>query len=144
MAIDMWALGCLITALFGGVSIFAKGSHMNVYQSTGGSVGPIRLAAAKCDLSALDSSQTWREVDLRAVALVKSLLVLDQTKRITAKQALQHAWFCQGDRQRNIEDLYEKVTVGIQFLPITSRDLLAGCRLHLQLSVKLTFRYTNT
>ena len=104
MAVDMWSLGCVITALFVGQSIFAHGGEENVRHST----MTIRIAAAKFDLSALNSSPMWQHVNPLAKDLTKGLLVLDEKKRLTAKEALRHDWFRLG--HRDIEGFYKTVT----------------------------------
>ena len=104
----MWSLGCLITALFTGTSLFVNEGKDNVRNPT----MAIHLAAAKCDLSPLDSSPLWQHVDPRAKHLTKHLLVLDQDSRMTADEALQHPWFCQGARKKNIEAFYNNVIAG--------------------------------
>ena len=38
-------------------------------------------------------SNSWRDVSLQAVDLVRKLLVLGQTERYTVDEALQHEWF---------------------------------------------------
>lgn len=100
----MWSLGCVITALFAGHSIFAEGGEENVRCST----MTIRTAAAKCDLSALNSSPMWQHVNPLAKDLTKGLLLLDQTKRLSTKEALRHDWFRLG--HRDIEGFYKTVT----------------------------------
>lgn len=104
MAVDMWSLGCVITALFAGQSIFAHGGEENVRHST----MTIRIAVAKCDLSALNSSPMWQHVNPLAKDLMKGLLVLDEKKRLTTEEALRHDWFRLG--HRDIEGFYKTVT----------------------------------
>lgn len=103
IAVDMWSVGCVITALFTGSSIFANGSEENVRLST----AFIKTAAAECDLSALDTSPTWQNVHSGAKDLTKALLILDEKKRLTTKEALQHNWFRFG--HRNIVNFYKTV-----------------------------------
>ena len=102
-AVDMWSLGCLITALFLGSSIFAIDGEGNVRHST----STIMAAAAQCDLSILDDIPAWRDVDPRAKDLTKTLLYLDEEKRTTAEKALGHEWFRSG--HRDIDAFYETV-----------------------------------
>ena len=104
-AVDMWSLGCLITALFTGTSLFVNAGKVSFRNPT----MDIHLAAAKCDLSPLDCSPLWRHVDPRAKNLTKCLLVLDPEIRMTADEALQHPWFREGARKMDIEAFYNKV-----------------------------------
>lgn len=50
----------------------------------------------------------WQHVNPLAKDLVKSLLVLDEKKRLTTEEALQHDWFRLG--HRDIESFYKTVT----------------------------------
>lgn len=50
----------------------------------------------------------WGEASTIAQNFVLSLLVLDERKRLTAKQALQHSWFLNEHYQSRLEQLYEE------------------------------------
>ena len=102
-AVDMWSLGCLITALFIGSSIFAFDDDENVRHPT----SAIIAAAAQCDLSILDNTPAWRDVDPRAKDLTKTLIKLDEEERITANEALGHEWFRSG--HHDIDGFYKAV-----------------------------------
>ena len=102
-AVDMWSLGCLITALFIGSSVFAIDGDGNFRHPT----SAIIAAAARCDLSILDDIPAWRDVDPNAKDLTKALINLDEEKRTTAEKALGHEWFRIG--HRNIDAFYKAV-----------------------------------
>ncbi|KAL8796463.1 MAG: hypothetical protein Q9195_001137 [Heterodermia aff. obscurata] len=102
-AVDMWSLGCLITALFLGSSVFAIDDEGHVRHST----STIIAAAAQCDLSILDNIPAWRDVDPHAKDLTKTLIRLDEEKRSTAEKALGHEWFRSG--HRDIDAFYKAV-----------------------------------
>ena len=99
----MWSLGCLITALFIGSSIFAFDGEENVRHSS----SAIIAAAAQCDLSILEDIPAWRDVNPLAKDLTKTLLHLDEEKRTTAEKALGHEWFRSG--HPDIDAFYKAV-----------------------------------
>ena len=96
-AVDMWSLGCLITALFIGSSIFAIDGEENFRHPT----SAVIAAAVQCDLSILDNIPAWRDVDPHAKDLTTTLINLDEEKRTTAEKALGHEWFRSGHRDIN-------------------------------------------
>lgn len=102
-AVDMWSLGCLITALFIGTSIFAIDGEENFRHPT----SAVIAAAVQCDLSILDNIPAWRDVDPRAKDLTTTLINLDEEKRPTAEKALWHEWFRSG--HRDIDGFYKAV-----------------------------------
>lgn len=62
-------------------------------------------AAAKCDLTRLESSKQWRHASWEAKDFVRRLLVLDETERMTAAEGLCHKWY---EDWRNLFDgVYE-------------------------------------
>ena len=71
------------------------------------STSAIIAAAAKCDLSILDTIPAWRDVDPDAKDLTKTLINLDEEKRPTAEKALEHEWFRSG--HRDIDAFYKAV-----------------------------------
>ena len=50
----------------------------------------------------------WSEASKMAQNFVLSLLVLDERKRLTAKQALQHSWFMNEQYQSKLKQLYKE------------------------------------
>jgi len=85
-AVDMWSVGTIATVLLTGTLIFTENQYgtQDEWES--------RLqAAAQCDLSVIDDEDSeWALVGRRGKAFVKALLILDERKRLTAKEALQH------------------------------------------------------
>ena len=66
-----------------------------------------KLANA-CDMSFLHNSSEWALVRNRPKTFVEKLLVLDEDKRMTAKQALHHEWFSNVAHKTNFEELYQR------------------------------------
>jgi serine/threonine protein kinase len=60
------------------------------------------------DLNEVFMSPKWNETSTMAQNFVLSLLVLDERKRLTTKQALQHSWFLNEQYQSRLKQLYEE------------------------------------
>ncbi len=109
MAVDMWSIGCVTTALFAGKSYFINTQDSDYRRN---SSAAIIKAAADCNLDRLDNSSAWLDVDQQAKGFVKELLVLDEKTRLTAQQALDHLWFTQGSRRLSLEKTYKQIIQG--------------------------------
>ena len=108
-SVDMWSLGCLITALLSGKSIFVNTQDSNYRRD---SIAAVTAAAARCDLSLLDHDLAWEDVEPHAKDFIKRLLQLNEVVRMSADQALDHAWFIEGGRKAFLEEQYSKATKG--------------------------------
>jgi serine/threonine protein kinase len=106
-AIDMWSIGCIAFLLLSGHHAFAFPTDPE-YQDN--PLGAIMERASKCNIDVIDTSPTWNKVSKRAKGFLKSLLVLDEEKRLTAKQALDHQWFTNPTCAAEYEKIYEHCT----------------------------------
>lgn len=102
MAIDMWSIGCITALLLTGSSPF---------------VDPItnqhsRNMAQKCNMEHFENMPEWKSVGRRPIDFVKRLLVLDEGKRMTAKEALNHPWFSNDFHEIDFEAVYERAIKG--------------------------------
>jgi serine/threonine protein kinase len=104
-SIDMWSLGCLTAALLIGTSVFVNPQDLAYRQN---STAAIITAAAECDLTKLDTEPLWKDVSRQAKDFVKRVVRLEENERLTAEQALQHSWFCEGDRKVLFQARYKK------------------------------------
>ena len=64
--------------------------------------------ARECDLSVLEESREWSDVGSRPKEFVKRLLVRDEQRRMTAKEALSHVWFTNDSQKTEFEELYHR------------------------------------
>lgn len=101
----MWSLGCLTAALLIGTSIFVDPQD-SAYRMN--STAAITKAAARCDLTKLDTEPMWQGVSTQAKDFVKQVVRLDENERLSAEQALKHPWFCEGSRKALVQSSYEK------------------------------------
>ncbi|KAI4842186.1 kinase-like protein [Aureobasidium sp. EXF-8845] len=87
-AIDLWSVGCVSALMLTGSLAF---NHRDGDQD----IGQINSRSVSAyDLTQIDQGKhSWAGVSERARKLVRSLLVLQEEKRSTAKQALEHPWF---------------------------------------------------
>ncbi|TLD23663.1 kinase-like protein [Venturia nashicola] len=108
-AVDMWSIGSITAALLTGDVIFVDRVDPRYRDNP-------RLfvdLAARCDLSVLDSPYSvWQKVGKRPKDLVKKLLVLDETKRLTATQALAHDWFTNKHYADELDAVYQRSIEG--------------------------------
>ena len=100
-AIDVWAAGALITALFAGDSLFAiqalRSIQDDLAQKDPAVVDRVMgFKAQQCNLSELESRPEWQEMGLEARNLVGNLLVANPANRFKASIALNHSWFTGG------------------------------------------------
>lgn len=109
MAVDMWSVGCVTSALLAGKSYFVN-TQDSEYRHN--SSAAIIKAAAECDLDRLDSSSAWLGVEQQTKDFLKRLLVLDEKTRLTVKQALEHSWFTEGSKRLFLEQTYTRIVEG--------------------------------
>lgn len=97
-AVDLWSLGCVTAGLLIGASPFVDpltGAYSEEIARSG-------------DLSLLDAELVCNKVGRRAQNFLQRLLVVDETKRMDVKQALNHTWFTNPAHKREFERLYER------------------------------------
>ncbi|ODH51652.1 CAMK protein kinase [Paracoccidioides brasiliensis] len=97
-AVDMWSLGCLTVVLLTGGSPFT-------HPETGKYSEDMAL---NCDLSTLEKEEDWQHVGRRAKDFVRNLLILDDNARMTAHDAVSHAWFTSPTYKEEFEKLYRR------------------------------------
>ena len=104
-AVDMWSLGCTSIYLFTGTSLFLKPIGIDDRHDTAEAT---LEAAARCDLSRMETDSQWETISDCQKDFVRKLLVLDEDERMTAKEALSHPWFAQCKEAFNA--VYEHAT----------------------------------
>ncbi|KAF2434898.1 kinase-like protein [Tothia fuscella] len=105
-AVDMWSIGIIASALFTGDVMFTNRIDPR-YETNPREV--ILGLASECDLSKLDDpNSSWRHVGKRPKDFVKNLLVLEESKRLTVKQALAHDWFTNKYHADEFEAVYQR------------------------------------
>lgn len=105
----MWSIGSITAALLTGDVIFVDRVDPRFRDD------PLLFVelAARCDLSVLDSPYSvWQKVGKRPKDLVKKLLVLDETRRLTATQALSHDWFMNKHYADELDAVYQRSIEG--------------------------------
>ncbi|KAK4946221.1 hypothetical protein LTR10_014733 [Elasticomyces elasticus] len=97
-AVDLWSVGCVSVVLLTGGLAFADPTT-NLYSEK---------LARECNLTFLEESTEWLQVRRRPRHFVEKLLVLDEARRPTAAEALQHPWFSNEMHRNDFEDLYQR------------------------------------
>lgn len=64
--------------------------------------------AREDDLARLDEEMVWNNTGQRARDFINRLLVLDESKRMDVKQALEHDWFTNSAHRQEFEALYKR------------------------------------
>lgn len=96
-AVDLWSLGCVTAVLLTGDSPFRDPAMDQ----------PAQLPKSN-DFERLEGNMEWHSVGQRARDFVRQLLLLDESKRMTVKQALSHLWFTNRVHKREFEALYRR------------------------------------
>lgn len=102
----MWSIGVIAAILLTGESIFAQYLDHNREDFD----ARVMRAAAECDLGVIDWGQGWRSIGSMPKDLIKKLLVLDETRRLTASEAVKHIWFTHKRYRVEINALYQLCT----------------------------------
>ena len=107
--VDMWSVGALTAALVSGDVLFVDRTNWEFGDNP---KAVILNLAAKCDLSVLDSvdHSAWSRIGCRPKDFIRNLLVLDETHRMTAPEALGHVWFSHKQYAAEFDTLYERAT----------------------------------
>lgn len=103
-AIDIWSLGCISFVLLSGEQAFVNHGDPLFKNDP---LEVIMKLASQCDLSMIDNSRAWNHVSKRAKGFVKDVLVLDESRRLDAKQALRHPWFTNPRCAREFHEVYQ-------------------------------------
>jgi pheromone a factor receptor len=105
--VDLWSLGCITVILLAGEVLFADRNHPTYEQNPRHFVTTL---ASKCDLSILDNQDhhIWGCVGSNPKDFIKRLLVLNEGLRMTATEALGHAWFSHSYYADDFDALYKR------------------------------------
>lgn len=93
----MWSIGCVTAVLLTGGSPF---QHPDTLSYS-------RELAQECNIAKLEAAEEWIDVGHRARDFVRRLLTLDESQRMTAKEALLHDWFTNPFHERIFEQIYQ-------------------------------------
>ncbi len=103
----MWSLGGVTATLLSGTSLFVDPKDDNFETNPDKAIAKL---AAECNLAPLDQSSDWEHVGERAKDFVRKLLIVDEMKRLTVKEALNHPWFTNEYHKDEFEAVYLRAT----------------------------------
>jgi len=103
--IDIWSVGC-ITAILLAEELYSPDRHA---RHAAADRGPNTQICLQCwDLGAMDRDGAWREVGRKAKSFIRECLILDESQRLTAEQALSHVWFTNKHYAAELEGAYAR------------------------------------
>lgn len=91
-AVDIWSVGCLAGMLFTNSFLFPKDNESKDSEHIAPSLD-MEQCAAKFDLGFMDTRADWDHVSRKAKDFIRKCVMVDESERLTAKQALLHRWF---------------------------------------------------
>ncbi|KAH8702390.1 kinase-like domain-containing protein [Talaromyces proteolyticus] len=94
-SVDLWSVGCIAVVLLIGAPPFPFSSSGLIEGSEPG------------DMNGVFNNTRWNEASALAQNFVLSLLVLDEKKRLTTKEALRHYWFENMEYKSRLEVEYQ-------------------------------------
>jgi len=103
----MWSIGAISALLLSGDVVFVDRDLPNFEYDR---FEIIMELASKCDLSVIDDKRNpyWATVGRRPKSFVKSLLVLDEQVRLSARGALKHPWLSDPQWYAQLDAVYHK------------------------------------
>ncbi|OKL63638.1 hypothetical protein UA08_00264 [Talaromyces atroroseus] len=95
-SVDLWSVGCITVVLLIGTPPFPFSASGTPDDGEPG------------DLKEVFMNIRWDEASTWAQSFVLSLLVLDERKRLTVREALQHSWFTNAQYKSKLKQNYER------------------------------------
>ena len=104
-AIDIWSIGCISATLLTNDMIFP--AETDEYAANPATPSA-QESSQRWNLSIMDTGHAWRSIGRKAKSFVRGCLVLEEDQRLTAKEALDHAWFTNRYYAADIEAAYQR------------------------------------
>nr|POE76193.1 meiosis-specific serine/threonine-protein kinase mek1 [Quercus suber] len=114
-AIDIWSIGCLTAILLTGETLFGGSKRESNNPAND-------VSSYSAQLATLDTGRQWDAVGCASKSFIKGCLILDEDRRLTAKQALQHAWFTNKQYADQMHAAYQRAIQ--DWKPRTNPDAL--------------------
>lgn len=105
-AIDLWSTGCITAILLTGQHIFPDDEDCHTDSQSSDEPS----AADRYDLSILDNDTSWEFISRKAKSFIRGCLSLNETSRLTAKQALAHDWLTTRHYAAELAAVYSRAT----------------------------------
>ncbi|KAK5166176.1 uncharacterized protein LTR77_008437 [Saxophila tyrrhenica] len=101
-AIDIWSVGCIAAVLLTGEMLC-----LDQPNAMDEDLDYSQLSQA-IDLDVLDTATWWQSVGRKPKSFVRGCAAVDETQRLTAKQALLHEWFTNRHYADELEAAYQR------------------------------------
>jgi len=92
---DMWSFGVLLYQLLCGTLPFYSDQQIELYSI---------ICKGYFSFNSID----WSDISRDAKSLIKGLLTVDQTRRLTIDQAISHPWFSKHDQLKKYQERHER------------------------------------
>ena len=104
-AIDIWSIGCLTATVLTNDLIFAN----ETTESLRDLADPNGEGSSqRWNLTIIDRGPAWTSISRKAKSFIRGCLILDESERLTAKQALSHQWFTNRHYAEDLEAAYKR------------------------------------
>lgn len=104
-SIDIWSIGCITATLLTNDMMFPD--ETAEYAANPPTPGA-QDTPQRWNLSIMDTGRAWFSIGRKAKSFIKGCLVLDENKRLTAKESLLHAWFTNKYYAADIDAAYQR------------------------------------
>ncbi|CAI6333392.1 unnamed protein product [Periconia digitata] len=106
-AVDLYSIGCIAAVLLSGTLLLPSYSAS---RQGGFSPDTVQRVSPLWDVSALDDEfdPMWRYIGSRPKDFIKRLLVVQEDRRMTAVEALDHEWFSNKQHASEFRALYKR------------------------------------
>jgi len=92
---DMWSFGVLLYQLICGTLPFYSDQQIELYSI---------ICKGNFSFNSID----WSDISRDAKSLIKGLLTVDQSRRLTIDQAISHPWFSKNDQLKKYQERHER------------------------------------
>ena len=104
-AIDIWSIGCLTATVLTNDLIFAEEATESLRELADPDAGG---SSQRWNLNVMDGGGAWLSIGRKAKSFIRGCLVLDESERLTAKQALLQPWLTNRHYAEDLEAAYQR------------------------------------
>lgn len=107
-AIDIWSIGCITAHLLTGRILFEQDEIIEKVRQDDSPEKRRLPMVQDLSLDFMNTALHWRSIKRNAKLFVRQCVTVDETERLTAKQALLHLWFTSWRYASELEAAYDR------------------------------------